>query len=81
MFELRVIDLSKNKFENLFKHSFKFLPSQGDWIEIDIEGEGVVFEVVKIIHSSKGLDSDIYVKYAGLTHAALKSLARIDSSL
>ena len=81
MFELRIIDLSKLKFENLYKHSFKLQPNQGDWIEIDIEGVGVVFEVVKIIHSSKGHGSDIYVRRLGSTPEALKSLVQINDNL
>ena len=76
MFEFRVIDISKNKSENLFKHSFKFLPSQGDWIEMDIDDKGTVYEVIKVLHSSKGLDSDIYVKFVGLTPATLQSLVQ-----
>lgn len=76
MLELRVIDISKNKYENLFKHPFKFLPNQGDWIEMDIEDKGTVYEVIKVLHSSKGLDSDIYVKFVGLTPVALQSLVQ-----
>lgn len=82
MFEFRVIDISKNKLDNLFKHHFKFLPNQGDWIEINIGDKGAaVYEVIKILHSSKGLDSDIYVKFVGLTPATLQSLAQKGGSL
>lgn len=76
MFEIRVIDVSKSDLVNLFKHSFKSLPNQGDWIEIDKDEKGLIYEVVKIIHSSKGLDSDIYVKLVGSTPIAVKSLVQ-----
>ena len=76
MHTLIVIDISGEKQKSLYANDFKTHPRIGEWVEIDIEGKGVIYEVVRIIHSSKGLGSDIYVKLVGLTPAVVKSLVQ-----
>lgn len=73
-FELLVIDISGLKPKSLYAREFKTHPRIGEWLDIEIEGESTIFEVVKIAHSTNGGDSDLYVKFLGLTYEVVKSL-------
>lgn len=71
---LIVIDVSKSKPRSLYAKEFKTHPRIGEWIEIDEDNEGVMYEVVKVAHSSVGAGSDLYVKRVELSYIAVESL-------
>ena len=56
MLELIVIDISETKPKSLYARQFKTHPRVGEWIEIDENDEGVLYEVVKVAHSTNGGD-------------------------
>lgn len=74
MLELIVIDISETKPKSLYARQFKTHPRVGEWIEIDENDEGVLYEVVKVAHSTNGGDSDLYVKPLGLTYEVVGNL-------
>lgn len=74
MFELIVIDVSGAKPKSLFAKKFKTHPHIGEWIEIDEDDEAVMYEVIKVAHSSLGGGSDLYVKRIGLSYKAVGNL-------
>jgi len=71
---LIVIDVSGSKPKPLYAREFKTPPRIGEWIEIDEDDEGVMYEVIKVAHSSVGGGSDLYVKRVELSHKAVESL-------
>ncbi|MGA8883213.1 MAG: hypothetical protein WB445_06300 [Acinetobacter sp.] len=74
MFELIVIDVSGSKPKSLYARQFKSHPHIGEWIEINESEEAVIYEVVKVVHSTNGGDSDLYVKPLGLTYQVVGDL-------
>lgn len=74
MFELIVIDVSESKPKSLYAREFKTHPRIGEWIEIDESDEAVMYEVIKVAHSSVGAGSDLYVKRVALTYKAVEGL-------
>ena len=74
MLELIVIDITETKPKSLYARQFKTHPRVGEWIEIDENDEGVLYEVVKVAHSTNGGDSDLYVKPLGLTYEVVGNL-------
>lgn len=71
---LIVIDVSGTKPKSLYAREFKTHPRIGEWIEINEDDEGVIYEVVKVAHSTNGGDSDLYVKPLGLTYQVVGDL-------
>lgn len=71
---LIVIDVSEPKPKSLYAREFKTHPRIGEWIEIDEDDEGVMYEVIKVAHSSVGAGSDLYVKRVELSYKAVESL-------
>lgn len=74
MFELIVIDVSEAKPKSLYARKFKTHPRIGEWIEIDEDDEGKIYEVIKVAHSTNGGSSDLYVKPLGPTHQVVGDL-------
>jgi len=74
MHTLIVIDVSGSKPKPLYAREFKTHPRIGEWIEIDEDDNGVIYEVIKVAHSSVGAGSDLYVKRVELTYKAVESL-------
>ena len=74
MFELITIDVSSSKPEGMGRKSYKTIPRIGEWVEIEIDEIGNMFEVVMVVHSPAGHDSDIYVKHLTKTPQAISGL-------
>ncbi|MDC5339681.1 hypothetical protein NRA55_17360 [Acinetobacter baumannii] len=74
MLELTVIDVSSDKPEPLYARQFTTHPRIGEWIDINIDEESIMFEVVKVAHSTNGGDSDLYVKRLGLAFEVVLDL-------
>lgn len=75
---LIVIDVSESNPKSLYAREFKTHPRIGEWVEIDEDGEGVMYEVVKVAHSSIGVGSDLYVKRVGLSYKVIEGLCGKD---
>lgn len=71
---LIVIDVSGTKPKSLYARKFKTHPRIGEWVEINEDDEGVMYEVIKVAHSSVGAGSDLYVKRVELNYKAVESL-------
>lgn len=74
MEELITINISENPPKGLGRLKYKQLPRLHDWVEIDINEIGYMFEVVKLAHSSIGAGCDIYVKRLKRRSSALSDL-------
>lgn len=76
MHELMTIELLPSNPQGLGKQRYKEHPRIGEWVEIEIDGEGVMFEVVMVGHSAKGSGAEIYVRRRGPTDAAIRQLCQ-----
>lgn len=74
MFDLIVIDITNEPPVGMGAHIFKTHPRIGEWVEMDIDEQGTMFEVVKVAHSSTGCGSDLYVKLVAPTYKAVGGL-------
>ena len=74
MLDLIVIDITAKNPVGLGSKLFSTHPRIGEWIEVDVNGEGTMFEVVKVAHSSMGHGSDLYVRLVGLTFEVVGNL-------
>ncbi|EQA5332771.1 hypothetical protein ACS7D5_12930 [Proteus mirabilis] len=74
MYELITIDVSSDLPKGLGAKRYNTHPRIGEWIEMDINEKGTMFEVVMVAHSDSGAGSDIYVRKLGLTSQAVKTL-------
>ncbi|MCG2572366.1 hypothetical protein LVY74_02185 [Acinetobacter sp. ME22] len=74
MIELSVIDISGHKPKSLYAREFMVHPRIGEWIDIDVDGQSIMYEVVKVAHSTNGGDSDLYVKHLGATSQVVENL-------
>ncbi|EPB6938803.1 MULTISPECIES: hypothetical protein [unclassified Proteus (in: enterobacteria)] len=74
MYELITIDVSSDTPKGLGVKLYKTHPRIGEWVEMDINEEGTMFEVVMVAHSDSGAGSDIYVRKLGTTLQAVKTL-------
>lgn len=54
--------------------SFAEMPRIGEWIEVEEGGLNIMYAVVMVTHSSKGVGTDIYIKRFADIAAAVKSL-------
>lgn len=77
-FDLIVIDVTGEHPLGLGTKIFETHPRIGEWIEIDVESQGTMFEVVKVAHSSTGRGSDLYVRLAGPTYKVVGGLCSQD---
>lgn len=76
MQKLITIDVSADAPEGLGALRYETHPRIGEWIERDIDGVGVVFEVVMVAHSTVGGASDIYVRRIGESSEAVRQLCQ-----
>lgn len=74
MHEIITFDVSGPAPESLGQKRFAQLPRVGEWIEMNVEGIGTMFEVVKVVHSAEGHPCDLYVKQLGPTPKFVRSL-------
>lgn len=74
MYELITIDVSGSTVNGLGCKTYEYMPRKGDWVELDIDDTGTMYEVVVVAHSSTGAGSDIYIRLVGDTSSALGSL-------
>lgn len=70
MHELITIDVSGQNPNGLGYKVYKTQPRVGEWVEMDDDGIGTMYEVVMIAHSDTGVGSDVYVRKVGVTSAA-----------
>lgn len=74
VYKLITIDVTDSPPKPLGERRYAQLPRAGEWVEMaDEGGAGVVFEVVKVVHSDEGYGCDLYVRRVGPT------LERIDA--
>ncbi|GCF89776.1 hypothetical protein [Shewanella sp. M-Br] len=76
MYELITIDISSGSPEGLGCKNYKTHPRIGEWVEMDVNEKGTMFEVVMVAHSDCGAGSDIYVKKLGITSKVIMSLCK-----
>ena len=69
-----MIDVSSFKPNGLGRKKYTSTPRIGEWVEMDVDGVGTMFEVVMVAHSSTGDVSDIYVRKLSVTPQAVLSL-------
>ncbi|WP_145506022.1 hypothetical protein [Yersinia alsatica] len=76
MYSLITIDVSNAPPQGMGEKNYKTHPRIGEWVEMDIDGIGTMFEVVMVAHSDKGYGSDLYVKKIGITSSVIRNLYR-----
>jgi hypothetical protein len=74
MFELITIDVSSNSPEGLGCKLYKTHPRVGEWVEMDVNDIGTMFEVVMVAHSDTGSGSDIYVRLLGESSEVIQGI-------
>ncbi len=74
MHKLITIDVSSEKPKGLGQKEYKSHPRVGEWIEMNLNEVGTIFEVVMIAHSDSGDGSDVYVKKLGETLSVIKTI-------
>ncbi|SCN46607.1 hypothetical protein BAZMOX_205735_0 [methanotrophic endosymbiont of Bathymodiolus azoricus (Menez Gwen)] len=74
MNQLITIDISSETPKGLGLKEYKSHPRIGEWIEMNINETGNMFEVVMIAHSDSGDGSDVYVKKLGETPSVIKTI-------
>jgi hypothetical protein len=74
MFEIITIDVTSYPPQGLGERQYKTHPRIGEWIELDIDHIGTMFQVVMVAHSAQGAGSDIYVKRLSETPQCIKSI-------
>lgn len=74
MYELITIDVTSDHPKGLGVKHYNTHPRIGEWVEMDVNEKGTMFEVIMVAHSDSGAGSDIYVRKLGLTPQAVKTL-------
>ncbi|HEN3242257.1 hypothetical protein ACS77F_07255 [Yersinia enterocolitica] len=78
---LTTIDISNQSINRLGQKNYRIYPRIGEWIELNTNGIGTLYEVVMVVHSSHGFGSKIYIKKIDITEEAIKSLYTTYSAL
>lgn len=73
-YKLLTIDVTESRPKGLGQIAYKTHPRVGEWVELEVDEKGVMFEVVMVAHSSRGGGSDLYVRRRGATPDAIHSL-------
>ena len=68
------IDVSSYPPKGMGEKQYESHPRIGEWVEIEVDGQGTMFLVVMIAHSSTGAGSDVYVKLLSETSLAIQGL-------
>ena len=74
MLELITIDVSSAEVKGLGCKTYTTHPRIGEWVEMNVDEIGTMFEVVMVAHATDGAGSDIYVKKIGDSSQAIENI-------